>query len=207
MATPARKIKSSTVKNLFKFPSTKTPSHGSALTPYRMVLVESALEKDFCYHLEADTDVSEYYPQPRTFTSAKGEMPKWRYTPDFKVTFKNGVSVYVEVKRSVDEMKERYWYKLGRVAELLRIERSTLVVADAELIRAPTTLRDLKIAHRYRPRNAKISPKGVQVPTPIDLPEKIADLCARLPEGLVGSVRAYVSQNAVTPVLLHIHNS
>ncbi|MDO3380895.1 hypothetical protein [Gilvimarinus algae] len=207
MATPARKIKSSTVKNLFKFPSTKTPPYESSLTPYKMVLVESALEKDFCYHLEADSDVSEYYPQPRTFTSPKGEIPKWSYTPDFIVIFKDGVSVYVEVKRSVDELKEIYWYKLGRVAELLRVEKSTLVVADAELIRAPETLHDLKIAHRYRSRNAKISPKGVQVPAPIDLPERIADLCARLPQELVGSVRDYVSKSAVTPVLLHIQSS
>lgn len=61
MNAPARKLKRSAVKNIVRFPPVK--ANGG-----RSILVESILESKYCLHLEFDSNVEEYFPQPKTFS-------------------------------------------------------------------------------------------------------------------------------------------
>lgn len=91
MSSPARKIKKSAVKNIVRFPAIKA-NGGKA------ILVESILESNYCYHLEFDPSVEEYFPQPQTFPIPDQNNDVNSYTPDFKVHYIDGTRKYVEVK-------------------------------------------------------------------------------------------------------------
>lgn len=148
---PARKIKASAVKNIFKFPSTKSfvdPCHRS----YQMVLVESMLEKDYCFHLEADSSVLRYFPQPKTFVINTPLLNNRDYTPDFEVHFRGGRKAYVEVKKDFSSLDAIYLHKLEMAAVEMRQAGYEFLCVDESQIRTQPLLDNLRKLQRYRAR-------------------------------------------------------
>lgn len=76
----------------------------------RPVAFESRLERDFYILLESDPDVVAFVEQPVTI-EFRGRQRARRYTPDARVTFRDGLTQLVEVKYVVDiaalDAKER----------------------------------------------------------------------------------------------------
>lgn len=145
MSKPARKLKRSAVKNIVRFPSTKTD--GS-----RNILVESILESQFCLHLEFDSRVSRYYPQPETFQVPLPNNGTRQYTPDFEVHYTSGKTRFIEVKPLKKIESESYVELFNHfkiVAENVGAEFQ--VVDDTEILRQPL-LANYKKLHRYRVR-------------------------------------------------------
>lgn len=92
MVTPARRLKKSAVKNIVRFPAIKANSG-------RSILVESILESKYCLLLEFDSEVKEYFPQPKTFAIPLPNSEETiSYTPDFEVHFMSGEKAYIEIK-------------------------------------------------------------------------------------------------------------
>ncbi len=144
---PARQIKRSAVKNIYKFPSTKS---GGSCQPYRMVLVESILEKDFCFHLEDNNDVLCYYPQPKTYQINSERLRNRSYTPDFEVHLRDGRKLFVEVKKDFLNLDEIYLHKLEIAEKEMLIDGYHFVRVDEDAIRIEPLLSNLKWLQRYR---------------------------------------------------------
>ena len=106
-----RKIRASAVKNICKFPSTKSFVEASHLA-YKMVLVESLLERDYCFHLEFDQSVEKYFTQSKTFVLQSSMLRDQKYTPDFEIHYRDGRRAFVEVKKDVASLNEIYLHKL-----------------------------------------------------------------------------------------------
>ena len=80
----SRTIKPSSVKNITRFPSIKTQDPEGTL-------VESILESEYCYHIEFNKKIKNYFAQPETFFfDINGKQKK--YTPDFLTYDKTGQS-------------------------------------------------------------------------------------------------------------------
>ncbi len=85
-----------------------------------MVLVESMLEKDYCFHLEANPNVLAYFLQPKTFVVNSEFFKNRDYTPDFEVHFRDGRKAYVEVKKDFNSLDTVYLCKLEMAAVEMR---------------------------------------------------------------------------------------
>ncbi|USD21138.1 hypothetical protein MJO52_19055 [Microbulbifer variabilis] len=144
MRSPARKLKKSAVKNIVRFPAIKSGSGKS-------ILVESILESKYCLHLEFDSRVKTYFPQPRTFSVfIDGEERK--YTPDFEVHYVSGACKYVEVK-PLEHSQGEWYQKLfsSFEASLENPNISFLLVDEMEITRQPL-LSNYEKLYQYRKR-------------------------------------------------------
>lgn len=144
MNIPARKLKMSAVKNIVRFPAIK--ANGG-----KTILVESILESKYCLHLEFDSTVETYFPQPKTF-AIPSESEKNRYTPDFEVHYMCGQRKYVEVKPLHRASSEHYQLLLSRFE--LSIEKTLtkfLLVNEAEILKQPL-LSNYEKLYQYRKR-------------------------------------------------------
>lgn len=148
---PARKIKSSAVKSIFKFPSTKS-FVGASHLPFLLIVVESALEKDYCFHLEADPSVVSYFAQPKTFVVNSEMLTNRDYTPDFEVHFLCGRKAYVEVKKDFTSLEVEYLHKLEMTAVLMRQASYEFLRVDESQIRIQPLLDNLRKLQRFRDR-------------------------------------------------------
>lgn len=146
---PARKIKASAVKNICKFPSTKSHWESSCRV-FTMVLVESLLEKDYCFLLEDDPNVLRYYPQPKTFLLSDEFLKSREYTPDFEVHFRCGKRAYIEVKKDFVSLDEFYLHKLHLASIEMQKAGYDFLWVDEPQIRAQPRLSNLKRLQRYR---------------------------------------------------------
>ena len=106
MPEPAWKLKRSTGKNIFRFPSIKSSCA-------KNILFEFYLEAKYCLHLEFDPRVTQYYLQPKTFEVDISAERVRSYTPDFKIHFSIGELCYTEVKPNV--IAENSEYQLHRM--------------------------------------------------------------------------------------------
>ncbi|UUA74456.1 Tn7 transposase TnsA N-terminal domain-containing protein [Cellvibrio sp. QJXJ] len=144
MNIPARKLKMSAVKNIVRFPAIK--ANGG-----KTILVESVLESKYCLHLEFDSTVETYFPQPKTF-AIPGESEQNRYTPDFEVHYTCGQRKYVEVKPFNRASSEHYQLLFSRFE--LSLEKTLtkfLLVNEAEILRQPL-LSNYEKLYQYRKR-------------------------------------------------------
>ena len=96
-----------------------------------MIIVESALEKDYCFHLDADRSVLKYFPQPITFLINSEQLKDLRYTPDFEVQFLDGRKAYVEVKKEFESLDAFYLHKLQLVSVEIRRRGYEFFFVDA----------------------------------------------------------------------------
>lgn len=123
-----RVLKNIKGKTICRFPSSKPNS--------KTVYTEGVLEKDFCYHLEADDDVVAYECQPLGFFYYI-DGKKHQYTPDFKVTYADGSSQYFEVKERQYLPPDFYetFAIIQKQAQLLGIPLS--LITDETILKEP----------------------------------------------------------------------
>lgn len=144
MKIPARKLKKSAVKNIVRFPSIKANGGKS-------ILVESILESKYCLHLEFDSTVESYSPQPQTFTFAVDDEQRI-YTPDFEVRYITGKRKYVEVKPLERAQKGHYQALFTSFEESLEnTNAGFLLVDESEIYRQPL-LSNYEKLYQYRKR-------------------------------------------------------
>tara|TARA_R110001592_G_scaffold240606_4_gene500669 strand:- start:5828 stop:6373 length:546 start_codon:yes stop_codon:yes gene_type:complete len=118
-----------------------------------MVLVESPLEEDYCFHLEADASVLRYFPQPKTFVVSGDYFKTRNYTPDFEVHFQCGRMAYVEVKKDFESLDEIYLHKLHLVSIEMKNNGYEFLHVDETQIRMEPLLSNLRKLQRYRDRS------------------------------------------------------
>lgn len=174
---PARKIKASAVKTIVKFPSTKS-FYEASRRPFMMVLVESQLERDFCFHLESDPNVVKYFPQPKTFVVKSEWLMDRKYTPDFEVHYTNGRKAYIEVKANITDLEDHYLHKLSLAKEQMRITGHDFVIVDKKQICVQPLLENLKKIQRYRDRLSNHSGILTLLRSSVPAPETLGDLLA-----------------------------
>ena len=141
MPAPARKLKRSTLKNIFRFPSTKS---GDA----KNILVESYLEAKYCLHLEFDPRVTHYYPQPKTFEVDISAEKTRLYTPDFKIHFDSGELCYTEVKPSTIAVNSEYQPLFKCFSEMMAEKNIDFKVVSEMEIDVEPALSNFKFLHR-----------------------------------------------------------
>ncbi|MDE2421480.1 MAG: hypothetical protein KGO49_09910, partial [Gammaproteobacteria bacterium] len=145
MNSPARKIKKSAVKNIVRFPSIK--ANGG-----KPILVESILESKYCLHLEFDSEVVAYFPQPRTFNLPDDEDGQNIYTPDFEVHYVCGARKYVEVKPFKYVQSAHYQGLFSRFEDLLQSTNiGFLIVSEIEIYQEPL-LSNYEKLYQFRKR-------------------------------------------------------
>lgn len=144
MNSPARKLKRSAVKNIVRFPPVKANDGKS-------ILVESILESKYCLHLEFDSSVDIYFPQPRSFTVSVGTELR-TYTPDFEVRYVSGSRKYVEVKPSERAKNEHYQELFSSFeASLENTDARFLLVDELDIYQRPL-LSNYEKLYQYRKR-------------------------------------------------------
>lgn len=148
-AGPARKIRRSAVKSICKFPSTKSGINNSKKR-FEMILVESLLEKDFCFHLEFDRSVLRYFPQPKTFSFSHELLINHEYTPDFEVHYAGGRKAYVEVKKDFTYLDDIYLLKLDMATIEMRACGYDFYKVDELYIKVQPFLDNARRLQRYR---------------------------------------------------------
>lgn len=172
---PARKIKASAVKTIVKFPSTKS-FYETCRRPFTMVLVESQLERDFCFHLESDPMVAKYFPQPKTFVVKSEWLTDRKYTPDFEVHYTNGRKAYIEVKADISDLEDHYLHKLSVAKEQMRRSGYDFFIVDRKQICVQPLLGNLKKIQRYRDRLSSHSGILTLLRNSVPSPETLGDL-------------------------------
>lgn len=144
MRHPARILKKSAVKNIVRFSPIKSNSG-------KTILVESILESKYCFHLEFDPNVKEYYPQPKTFHLCD-EYGENNYTPDFEVHYHSGYKTYVEVKLKTKSSSDHYQNIFKRFeSQLINTNAKFLLVDEAEINRQPLICNYERL-YQYRKR-------------------------------------------------------
>ncbi|MCK5920164.1 MAG: TnsA endonuclease N-terminal domain-containing protein, partial [Methylococcales bacterium] len=123
---------------------------GDSCQPYLMVLVESMLEKDYCFHLEESPDVLRYYPQPKTYQLNSERLKNRSYTPDFEIHFRDGGKSFVEVKKDFSNLDEIYLHKLDVAEKEMMMDGYHFFRVDEVAIRTEPLLSNLKRLQRYR---------------------------------------------------------
>lgn len=172
---PARKIKASAVKTIVKFPSTKS-FYEVSHRPFTMVLVESQLERDFCFHLESNPSVIKYFPQPKTFVVKSEWLRDREYTPDFEVHYLNGKKAYIEVKADISDLDDDYLHKLSLAKEQMRASGYDFNIVEKKQICVQPLLSNLKKIQRYRDRLSNHSEILTLLRSSVPYPEKLGDL-------------------------------
>ena len=134
-----RRLKYSPVKNLFRFASSKTKS---------VLIVESSLEFDTCFHLEYSPEITIFEAQPEGFYYGF-EGKRCPYTPDFKVHHQQSGEQFIEVKPLAKTFKEDFRARFQAKQEVAREVGSTLLLITERQIRVYPFLNNLKLLHRY----------------------------------------------------------
>ncbi|HIF9068080.1 TPA: TnsA endonuclease N-terminal domain-containing protein [Photobacterium damselae] len=126
-------------KNIYKFSSLKNQD---------VVMCESRLEKDCCYHFEYDPDVVQYESQPEGFYyDFNGK--KRPYTPDFLVTYHDGTLEYVEVKPYSKTLSKTFKQEFSVRKEAANQRGFRLVLVTNKQIRDGYFLKNVELVHRY----------------------------------------------------------
>ncbi|MDO8909522.1 MAG: Tn7 transposase TnsA N-terminal domain-containing protein [Pseudohongiella sp.] len=146
MRQPARKLKKSSVKNIVRFPSTKS-NLGET------ILVESILESKYCLHLEFNENVTRYYPQPQTFRITD-DLGHVTYTPDFEVHYRDGTQGYVEVKPLRYATSEEFTQLFARFEKTLAETGKKFHVATEIEIYEQPLLDNYEKLYQFRKRHS-----------------------------------------------------
>jgi hypothetical protein len=126
-------------KNVFKFASAKVSE---------VIMCESTLEFDACFHHEYNDEIDSYGSQPQGFKyEFNGKtLP---YTPDTLIIYNNGVEKYHEYKPFSQISSPLFRDKfIAKRAASLKLGRELILVTDKQ-IRVNPVLNNLKLLHRY----------------------------------------------------------
>lgn len=131
--------KPSAIKNVYKFSSSKNLS---------VILCESSLERDCCYHLEYCKDVVSYKSQPEGFYYSSGNK-LCPYTPDFLVLNQDGSEYFLEVKPLNETFPDGFKnaFASKRIAAQ-KLGKPLILVTDKQ-IRNGAYLENLKLINKY----------------------------------------------------------
>tara|TARA_R110001599_G_scaffold341930_1_gene563267 strand:- start:632 stop:1258 length:627 start_codon:yes stop_codon:yes gene_type:complete len=135
-----RTLKKSTVKNIHKFSSKKCGE---------MIVVESSLEYDSCFHFEFSKQIILYEAQPIGFQyELCGKIRS--YTPDFLVTLDGEEEIFYEVKPFCKTLSEEFnlEFEAKKIAALNLGKKLELITEKQ--IRIIPLLNNLKLIHRYQ---------------------------------------------------------
>ena len=126
-------------KNVFKFASSKVSD---------VIMCESTLEFDACFHHEYNDDIKSFSSQPEGFKyQFNGKILP--YTPDALIQYKNNVEVFHEYKPyskiSSPIFRDKF---IAKRAASLKLGRELILVTDKQ-IRVNPILNNLKLLHRY----------------------------------------------------------
>lgn len=126
-------------KNVFKFASAKVSD---------VIMCESSLEFDACFHHEYNDEIENYGSQPQGFKyEFNGKILP--YTPDTLIIYSNGVEKYHEYKPfsqiSSPLFREKF---IAKRTASLKLGRELILVTDKQ-IRVNPFLNNLKLLHRY----------------------------------------------------------
>lgn len=126
-------------KNIFKFISVKNKA---------IIMCESPLEFDACFHLEYHPDVVSYESQPFCFEYFL-EDGSHSYTPDFLVTLRDGQKCLQEVKDSKLCLTTEYLHVFEAMQRGSEDIGFPLSLVTERQIRKGFILDNLKLVHRY----------------------------------------------------------
>lgn len=135
-----RNLKNMKGKTICRFPSYKPSPH--------TVYTEGVIEADFCYHLEADPQVTEFRSQPKGFYYWIGS-DRHIYTPDFLVHYMNAPSKYFEIK-DVQFLDDDFWKQFPIIQNQSLLEGFELELVTDEFIYKEPLYQNLKHLHRSR---------------------------------------------------------
>lgn len=126
-------------KNVFKFASAKIND---------VVMCESTIEFDACFHHEYNDDIKSFGSQPEGFKyEFNGKILP--YTPDTLVIYNNGVEKYHEYKPESKTKSASFKEKFKVIkAASLKLGIELVLVTDKQ-IRVNPVLNNLKLIHRY----------------------------------------------------------
>lgn len=135
-----RTLKKSTVKNIHKFASKKCD---------KMMVLESSLEYDACFHFEFSKKIVTYEPQPIGFHYELCGQTR-SYTPDFLIALDNEEQIFYEVKPFCKTQHEEFKleFEAKQVAALYLGIKLELITEKQ--IRVKPLLNNLKLIHRYQ---------------------------------------------------------
>lgn len=175
MTEPARKLKRSAVKNIFRFPAIKA-NNG------KTILVESRLESQYCLHLEFDNSVVEYIPQPKTFNlpSLSEEEVTNKYTPDFFVRYNFDRSAYIEVKPKDESETEHFNDIFSRFETFLNSSSASFHVKNEEFITQQPLLKNYEALFKYRKRPSLNTQNLYQCASKIEGKRKFSEIIKEL---------------------------
>lgn len=111
------------------------------------VVCHSALEADYCVHLEHNQGVVNYASQPGPFQIVVNGRTE-AYTPDFYVEMQD-TAFYTEVKPDFDRLSARCNAKLDSARQAFSNCGSSLRFADLNSIRPVPYLRNLKFLYMH----------------------------------------------------------
>lgn len=126
-------------KNVFKFASAKIND---------VVMCESTIEFDACFHHEYNDNIKSYGSQPEGFKyEFNGKI--FPYTPDTLIVYNNGREEYQEYKPESKTKSALFkeQFKAKKIASL-KLGRELVLVTDKQ-IRVNPILNNLKLIHRY----------------------------------------------------------
>lgn len=126
-------------KNIFKFISVKNKA---------IVMCESTLEFDACFHLEYHPDVASFESQP-FYLEYQLEDGSHSYTPDFLVTLNDGKKYLQEVKNSKLCLTPEYLHVFEAMQRGSEDIGFPLYLVTERQIRKAFILDNLKLIHRY----------------------------------------------------------
>lgn len=135
-----RNLKNMKGKTICRFPSRKPSPH--------TIYTEGDLERDYCYHLEANDEVLEYESQPKGFFYWVG-LDRHIYTPDFLVHYKNSQSKYFEIKQE-QYLDDDFWNVFPVIQKQSLLEGIELELVTDTFIYQEPFYNNLKHLHRAR---------------------------------------------------------
>jgi hypothetical protein len=148
-----RTLKKSTVKNIHKFASKKCDD---------MMILESSLEYDACFHFEFSKKIVMFESQPIGFRYQLCGQTR-SYTPDFLVTFDNDEQIFYEVKPFCKIESEDFGLEFRAkqaAAHNLGIELELITEKE---IRVKPLIDNLKLLHRYHRLEQELTPFQKQI--------------------------------------------
>ena len=126
-------------KNIFKF---------SSLKNLNVVMCESTLEFDACFHLEYSPEISKFESQPTGIEYQDGPRVR-RYTPDFKITKENNAVEWLEVKPYKVLRSNTFKQEFELKRNAYRQNNENLILVTDKQIRVKPLLSNLQLLHRY----------------------------------------------------------
>ena len=183
--------KPSANKNVYKFASRKVGS---------VIMCESSLEFDACFHHEYNENVVYFESQPEGFHYQING--KWNpYTPDALIQYKSGECKLIEYKPFSKTQDINFQNEFKAKKAHAALFGQELILVTEQQIRVNPILNNLKLLHRYSgiscinelqstvlafiQKSGKIAIRDIDTSSSLTLGELKASICLLLAKGLI----------------------